>query len=130
MLNYVVVMIGGALGALCRYGVAQAVLGVRVLSMPIGTLIVNLLGCFLLGVLSALGMKHIALPCLSESQSQTLILMMTVGFCGAFTTFSTFSSETIKAMQSGLIWESLVYVLVSVGVGFLLFWWGSGIVNN
>lgn len=123
-MNYFFVMIGGALGALSRYGIGQMLSGIRFFQMPIGTMTVNLIGCFLLGILTAIGMKYDSLPGLSDSQTRSLMMLLTVGFCGAFTTFSTFSSETIKAMEAGLVWQSIIYALISVGVGFLLFWCG------
>lgn len=124
-MNYLYVMIGGALGALCRYGVGQWLSGFRLFRMPVGTLAVNLLGCLLLGWLTGLAARHAALPCLSEEQSRMLLLMLSTGFCGAFTTFSTFSKETIEAMESGLVWQAFLYLLLSVGLGFLLFWWAK-----
>ena len=123
-MNSLLVMIGGALGALSRYGVGQWLAGNRWLSMPLGTLAVNLAGCLLLGLLTAVGERHLPLPCLSEPQSRQLLLLLTTGFCGAFTTFSTFSGETIKALESGLLWQSLAYATVSIVGGLLLFWCG------
>lgn len=120
-------MLGGALGALSRYGLGQCLSGVRVFSLPLGTLIINLAGCFLLGLLTGYASRHTSLPMLGQEQSRQLLLLLTVGFCGAFTTFSTFSGETIKAMEAGLLWQSLLYVFVSVGMGLLLFWWGKNL---
>ena len=119
-MNYVYVMLGGAIGAVLRYGVAQLCSNVKLLAMPIGTIIVNLVGCFVLGMLSALAEQH-------TNISRNLVLMLTVGCCGAFTTFSTFSAETIKALEAGNIWQATVYVLASVIFGFLLFWAGKSL---
>lgn len=127
-MNAIFVMIGGALGALSRYGVAQMLSGIKFISMPIGTLTVNLVGCLLLGVLTAVSEKHLPLPFLDEQQSRQLMLLLMTGFCGAFTTFSTFSAETIKVMDEGFVWQPLLYVLISVTVGFLLFWCGKNLI--
>lgn len=127
-MNYFFVMIGGALGAFCRYGIGQMLSGIRFFQMPIGTITVNLIGCFLLGILTAIGMKYETLPWLSEAQTKSLLMLLTVGFCGAFTTFSTFSSETIKSMEAGLVWQSIIYALISVGVGLCLFWCGKHLI--
>lgn len=126
-MSYLLVMFGGALGALSRYGLGQMLSGVKALSMPLGTLIINLLGCLLLGFLTGYAGRHACLPMLSEAQSRQAMLLLTVGFCGAFTTFSTFSGETIKAMEAGLVWQSILYVLLSVGLGLLLFWLGKNL---
>lgn len=121
-------MLGGALGALSRYGLGQWLSGFRAFSLPLGTLIINLVGCFLLGLLTSYAGRHACLPMLNQEQSRQAFLLLTVGFCGAFTTFSTFSGETIKAMEAGLLWQSLFYVLFSVGISILLFWWGKNLV--
>lgn len=126
-MNYLLVMLGGALGALCRYGLGQLLSGMKAFSMPLGTLTINLLGCFLLGLLTGYTCRNLPLPMLSEEQTRQVMLLLTVGFCGAFTTFSTFSGETIKAMEAGLLWQSLLYAVLSVTLGLLLFWWGKNI---
>lgn len=126
-MNYLFIMLGGALGAASRYGIAQLLSGNKLLSMPVGTITVNLIGCFILGVLTALSQRNVCLPGLCAEQSRQLFLLLTVGFCGAFTTFSTFSGEAIKAMEAGMIWQPAAYVIISVGVGMLLFWCGKSI---
>lgn len=122
IVNYLYVMIGGAIGALLRYGVARLCAGVNILAMPIGTLAVNLVGCFVLGILTGIGETYTGI-------SKGLLLMLTVGMCGAFTTFSTFSGETIKAMENGHVVNALIYVVVSVVAGLLLFWTGKNIIH-
>lgn len=111
--NCLYVMMGGALGALLRYVVAQLTAGIRVLEMPVGTFVVNVAGCFVLGVLTGLG------------HSGGVWLLLTVGVCGAFTTFSTFTAETVRAVETGHVWQAALYVGTSVSLGFLLFWWGK-----
>lgn len=96
---------------------------VRLLNMPVGTLAVNLLGCLLLGLLIGAGERYTAMP-------RPVLMMLTVGLCGAFTTFSTFSAESIRALESGQIWQSLAYVMVSVGGGLLFFWAGKMIFSE
>ena len=119
-MNWILVMIGGALGAACRYGVGLLCTGLNFLSLPLGTLAVNIAGCFVLGLLTGLGQRHASIP-------PQILLLLTTGFCGAFTTFSTFSAETIKAMESGHALHALVYVTISIVVGFLMFWLGKHI---
>lgn len=119
MNNYIFVMLGGAVGALLRYGVSRMCSGMTFWSIPVGTFLVNVIGCFVLGVLTGLSCRHVS--CLSQG----VVLMLTVGMCGAFTTFSTFSSETVRMMNDGHFLQALIYVSASVILGFLLFWLGS-----
>ena len=113
--DFLFVMIGGALGAALRYATALLTNGFRLLTLPVGTLVVNLLGCILLGLLTGLAERHAAIP-------RHTMLLLTTGLCGAFTTFSTFSAETIKALEGGQTLAAILYVAVSVVVGLLLFW--------
>lgn len=101
-----------------RYGIALLCAGVRVLNLPIGTFAVNIAGCFILGLLTGLGQRY-------ESMSPQLMLLLGTGFCGAFTTFSTFSAETIKACEGGNLAQAVIYVAASVTLGFLLFFLGK-----
>lgn len=105
--NLLAIAAGGALGALGRYGVMHLVglLAGRV--FPWGTLVVNLLGSLLLGVLFVLVVQNEAVRREWES-------VLTVGFLGAFTTFSTFSLETLVMLQTGRILTAAAYVGTSV----------------
>lgn len=107
---YLYIALGGAVGATSRYclslWIANKIPGV----FPLGTLIVNLLGCFLLGVLYALGDRTI---------SPQLRLFLTTGFLGAFTTFSTFSVETLDLLKNGYPMIALGYLVASVMFGLL-----------
>lgn len=113
--EFVLVMMGGAVGAALRYAVGILLQGIRFAGLPIGTLVVNLVGCLLLGLLLGVGERYLVVP-------RQLMLMLTVGMCGAFTTFSTFSSETIKAIDQGLLVEALAYMAISLVGGLLLFY--------
>lgn len=120
--NCLYVMLGGALGALCRYCVAGLCSGVRLLTLPVGTFAVNVIGCLLLGLLTGWGEQHAA-------SQRPMMLLLTTGFCGAFTTFSTFSGEAVRAAESGQVWQAALYVAASIGIGFLLFWWGRQLIQ-
>lgn len=97
--------IAGAAGALARYGIGAAV-GVR--TFPWATLGINVVGSFLLGILVAAG---------SGRLSADVRLALGVGFLGAFTTFSTFSHESVTMVREGHISAAALYVLVSVSAG-------------
>lgn len=113
--DFLFVMMGGALGAALRYGTALLTSAFRLLTLPVGTLVVNLVGCVILGLLTGLAERHAAVP-------RHVMLLLTTGLCGAFTTFSTFSAETIKALEGGQTLAALLYVAVSIVGGLLLFW--------
>ena len=80
---------------------------------PWGTLSVNLLGCFLFGILFAIFNKN-------ASTDNTLYLLLTTGVCGGFTTFSTFANESVQMLQHGNTSGFIGYVATSVIAGFAL----------
>lgn len=102
------IAVAGAVGAAARYGVGVSV-GVR--SFPWSTLAINLCGSFALGVLVKVASDR--------SWSDTVTLPMTVGFLGAFTTFSTFSVETHTLVREGRAGAAAAYLALSVGGGVL-----------
>jgi fluoride exporter len=108
------VAVGGAAGSLLRYwmsGVAQrSAPGTGAWSLfPIGTLTVNVLGCFIVGVLAEIGERR------GPLSPETRALLM-VGFLGGFTTFSAFANETVDAWRSGAGLVAAVNVATSVVV--------------
>jgi len=105
-------MIGaaGALGAMSRYGVTLFAERYSQSSWPVGTLVANLLGCLLLGLVME-GLQ------LRDAVSRELGLALTVGFLGAFTTFSTFGHETVRLFERGAGGLALAYVALSVIAG-------------
>jgi CrcB protein len=113
------VAVGGALGAVARFSLSGWVQGFLSSSFPLGTLIVNVLGSFLLG-LSFYLLESLAVS--AETRA-----MVTIGFLGAFTTFSTFSYEAIVLLEGGewvrggmYVGSSLVLSLAGVVVGLAL----------
>ena len=103
------IALGGVAGTLARYGVSGWVHGWAGTWLPWGTLIVNLAGSLVLGF-AIRASEALAV-------SPELRGLMTVGFCGAFTTFSTFSFETIALMQEGEWWRAGLYAFGSLGAG-------------
>ncbi|RMG31841.1 MAG: fluoride efflux transporter CrcB [Gammaproteobacteria bacterium] len=100
---------GGALGALLRYWVSTAVYGLLGRAFPWGTLAVNLIGSFLMGLLTVLLIERL------ESAPETRAFLL-IGFLGAFTTFSTFSVETLLLIESGSWTRALTNIAASVAV--------------
>lgn len=108
-MNAIYVFLGGGLGALCRWGLAQFVSS-GPSGFPYATLYTNLLGCLLIGIASALIMQ----------QHERMHFLFIVGFLGGFTTFSSFGLELFKLYQSGQIKIMLSYLVLSNVLGLLL----------
>ncbi|WP_345243843.1 fluoride efflux transporter CrcB [Pontibacillus salipaludis] len=106
------VAIGGGLGAIARFLVSEMMNPKG--SIPYGTWIANIVGSLLLGGLVVLRTKHV-LP-------EFLWQIAGVGFCGAFTTFSTFGKETITLLQKNQLKEALIYVASSLLISISLVW--------
>lgn len=98
------VFLGGGLGSAARYGTGILLAFYRG-HWPIGTFGVNMLGCFLVGLIFALGTKY-------GSLSENGLLLLVVGFCGGFTTFSAFAYENLSYLKNG---EPLYFMLYSLG---------------
>ena len=104
MLDYLVIAFFAFIGGTARYWLGVWIPGVS--GFPLGTLLVNLLGCFIFSWL----VKHI----LSDIDvSARLVLGVGVGFCGALTTFSSFALDTMKLVQSDQIGLAFIYLLLS-----------------
>ncbi len=101
------IAVGGALGAFCRYvtGLLSALLFGK--SFPVGTLVVNVAGSFLIGATAA----ALAANRLSSGPWNDLIMQ---GFCGALTTFSTFSMDSFRLFYQGRVWSASVNVVLSM----------------
>ena len=112
--KYLQLVVGGAVGTLARYTLAGIVYRVLGTDFPYGTLVVNLSGCSFIGVLAAVAETKFAL-------SADLRMLLMIGFCGAFTTFSTFIFETNALMADGEFLRASANVLVSVIAGLVLF---------
>ena len=103
----------GSAGTLARYGLQGLVQFHTETTFPTGTLAVNLLGCFLLGGVGQFALDRLIIP-------PDWRVAITIGFFGAFTTFSSFSWETAKMVQDGEWPWALLYVTISVVGGLLL----------
>lgn len=112
MREFLLVGMGGFLGAAARYGVSVAMQGLT-LAFPWATLSINVLGCFLIGAL----MPHV------EDRRLWLIFVVP-GILGGFTTFSAFGHETMKLVQVGTPLLAALYVVASVGLGLGAVWTG------
>ena len=107
--DFVLVGIGSGLGGICRY-LLSLLMPLANNSFPWGTFTANIVGCLLIGVLWGVTSRL-------ESLSPTFSLVLMVGFCGGFTTFSTFSKESLALLQANDYLLFLVYAAGSVCLG-------------
>ncbi len=108
--------VGGFLGAIARYALGTYIGGRYGVRFPLGTFVINVSGSFLLGLILALLARTTA--------SAHWRYLIPIGFIGAYTTFSTFEYETLRAIQDGQVMTGLLNVALSLGVGFIAVWVG------
>lgn len=107
-------VIGGAVGTIARYALAGAVYRFSGPGFPYGTLAVNVSGCFILGALASLAEKKFIIA----PDMRTLLM---IGFCGAFTTFSTLIFETDNLVRAGEAGRAFINIFASIILGFIMF---------
>ena len=122
MLNCLVVALGGGIGACLRYLIGLIPLK-ESFTFPVKTLFINLLGCFVIGLIAAIAAK-------TTSLSPRTVLFIKTGLCGGFTTFSTFALETETLLKTGHIGLAIIYVALSVVVGVGLAFAGQLVVGK
>lgn len=122
-MSYVTVGLGGIIGSLLRYFLSVAALSLWGKGFPIGTLLANLLGAFALGWLTKNMYVARKLPPYIASGIGT-------GIIGSFTTFSTFSLETIQLVEQNSMFLALIYVIASFIGGLFFAWLGSFIAQK
>jgi CrcB protein len=110
MIAYLWVFIGGGLGSICRFGVSQMVESSNS-SFPWATLVANATSCIILGYLMGIMLK--------APPSTMWRLLLTTGFCGGFSTFSTFSAETLLLFQTGQHVNALLNIAGSLVIGLI-----------
>ena len=103
-----------------RYALTTLLAG-KLGNFPIGTFTANIIGSFLMGVL---------LGIFSSKTNETLRLLLTVGFLGGFTTFSSFSAETLTLIRDGQIFSALINIFASVGIGLAVCAVGFTLTHN
>lgn len=103
------VAFGGAIGSVLRYYVSQLALRVAGPNFPWGTLTVNVVGCFVIGVFAEMITRRF-------DASPELRLLLITGFLGGFTTFSSFSLDAISLFERGAVASGAIYMIASVGL--------------
>jgi fluoride exporter len=110
MNNFILIAIGGALGSVSRWGCQRWIYQLHPHPFPFGTFAVNIVGSFLIGLFYAVSEK-------GNLMNSEWRLFLTTGFCGGFTTFSTFSFETLSLLKDGNYAYAILYVVLSVILG-------------
>ncbi|WP_025823405.1 fluoride efflux transporter CrcB [Shewanella marina] len=120
MNNILFVALGGSIGAVFRYLISILMIQILGSSFPFGTLTVNILGSFIMGVVYALGeLSHI---------SPDIKALVGVGLLGALTTFSTFSNETLLLMQDGAWLKAGLNVVLNISICLFMVYLGQQLV--
>lgn len=116
------VAIGSALGGVARFALGGFIQQRAGADFPMGTLVINITGSFLLGIFMRYAMQ-------SNAVSPEMRLFLTTGFCGGYTTFSTFTYETARLMEDGEYGRAALYVGASVGVALAGMFLGFAVAN-
>ncbi len=121
MKTFFYIFIGGGIGSVLRFALSKYMMQFWHKDFPTGTLIVNLLGCFLIGILFTYFAKH---------PTQTIFSWLLIaGFCGGFTTFSTFSLESLVLLEKNQYSIFIIYILSSLLGGISLSFLGAKIAS-
>lgn len=121
MKNLILVFIGGGFGSVLRFAIGKW-LNNSQSSFPLGTFVANVLGSLLIGFILGYAAK-------SDTFSQNQTLLLATGFCGGFTTFSTFAYENQAFLKSGDFTSFALYTIASFAVGFLAVFAGMYLVK-
>lgn len=116
--RYIMVMLGGATGSLTRYVVGTAIMTRLGARFPVGTLIINVSGSFLIGFLMTLLTERL-------QPHPNWRFLLVVGFLGGYTTFSSFEWETLSLVKDGGRWLGMFNIVGSVLLGYTAVWLGS-----
>lgn len=116
----ILVGLGGGIGSILRFLTSALTLKYYSDSFPFPTFIVNLIGCFIIGLLiGSLGQNIQA--------NQNLKFLFITGFCGGYTTFSAFAEENLTLIQNNNYWTAIMYIVLSVFIGLFAVWVGLSI---
>jgi CrcB protein len=116
--KYLLILLGGGAGSLARYLAGTAIMTRFAPRFPLGTMVINITGSFLIGLVMTLLTERF-------QPHENWRLALVVGFLGGYTTFSSFEWETYSAVRQGAFWIGLANVLGSVLFGYFAVWLGA-----
>jgi len=114
--NLLLIGTGGFAGSALRFLISRYIELQVFTSFPLGTFVVNVVGCFIIGAIYGLATENLASP--------EIRFLLATGFCGGFTTFSSFSYESLSLVQDGQIWYVFLYLAGSLFAGIMAAWLG------
>jgi len=120
--SFLLVFLGGGVGSVSRFWLSRVIFTELEPLFPLGTFTVNILGCFLIGIFMGLILRHQLNPYWG--------LLLTTGFCGGFTTFSTFMYENILLVKNTDFYLAFSYTLLSLLIGFAATFGGIAIAKS
>jgi CrcB protein len=120
--SLLIVGAGSFVGGICRYLTQLYVQKSFPSSIPLGTLAANVIGCFIIGIIYALAER-------GNYLSPAARLLLATGFCGGYTTFSSFAAENVSLLQSGEFFYTAAYILASVILGFTAVYLGTLVIK-
>ncbi len=123
MQKVLIIFIGGGLGSISRYLLTKFVIQQFKAPFPLGTFTVNILGCLLIGIFVAYLEK-------TANLNPAWALLLTTGFCGGFTTFSTFSLENTLLLRNGDYLTFFAYTMLSVVIGLSAVFFGFFLIRK
>jgi len=120
--NILLVLAGSAVGGSARFITSLMIQSKNNTQFPIGTFIINLIGCFIIGMVYAIASRN-------ATTGSDIKLLLATGFCGGFTTFSAFAFENLELFKSGMHLTALMYIILSVVLGILAVVFGAYLIK-
>ena len=120
--NILFVLVGSAAGGSLRYITSLMIQSKNSTQFPLGTFLVNIIGCFVIGLVYAIAARN-------ATTGSDIKLLLATGFCGGFTTFSAFAFENLELFKSGMFMTALMYIVLSVTLGILAVVLGASLIK-